>query len=134
MQHEFYKPNINLDTGENVRKVYKVVDFSLKYCSTRKFIKSVLGYPIQLYDMKSRDKRTVPRDFRLQVFFMNQFPVIPWGNKKGRFKFFWKFPEILYSRCTTLVVDIGVKWKKSSIKKVLNTLFGYLWVVELTWG
>jgi hypothetical protein len=40
--------------------------------------------------------------------------------------------DIRSSRCTTRVVDTGGKWKKSSIRKVLNILFGHLWVVELT--
>jgi hypothetical protein len=32
--------------------------------------------------------------------------------------------DIPSSRCTTIVVDIGGKWKKSSIRKVLIILFG----------
>jgi hypothetical protein len=39
-------------------------------------------------------KGTVSRDFRLLVFFMNQFPPSPWVYHKGRFKFFRKFAEI----------------------------------------
>jgi hypothetical protein len=35
--------------------------------------------------------------------------------------------------CTIGVVDTGGKWKKSSIRKVLNILLGHLWVVELTY-
>jgi hypothetical protein len=31
------------------------------------------------------------------------------------------------------VIDAGGKWKKSSIIKVLITLFGHLWEVELTY-
>ncbi len=31
------------------------------------------------------------------------------------------------------VIDMGGKWKKSSIRKVLNILFVHLWVVELTY-
>jgi hypothetical protein len=38
--------------------------------------------------------------------------------------------KIFLKRCTTGVFDSG-KWKKSSIRKVLNILFGHLWVVEL---
>ncbi len=37
---------------------------------------------------------TVPRDFRLQVFFMNQFPPSSWWYHLGRFEFFRKFAEI----------------------------------------
>ncbi len=40
--------------------------------------------------------------------------------------------DIRSSKCTTDVVDTGVKWKKSSIIKVLIILFGHLWEVELT--
>jgi hypothetical protein len=39
-------------------------------------------------------KGTVPRDFRLQVFYMDQFPPSPWLYHKGRFEFFRKFAEI----------------------------------------
>jgi hypothetical protein len=35
--------------------------------------------------------------------------------------------------CTTGVVDTYGKWKKSSIRKVFNILFGHLWVVQLTY-
>ena len=41
--------------------------------------------------------------------------------------------DIGSSRCTTGVVDTGGKWKKSSIRKFLIIVFGYLWVVELTY-
>jgi hypothetical protein len=39
-------------------------------------------------------KGTVSRDFRLLVFFMNQFPPSPGVYRYGRFKFFRKFVEI----------------------------------------
>ncbi len=39
--------------------------------------------------------------------------------------------DIFSSRCTTGVTDTGGKWKKSSIRKVLNILLGHPWVVEL---
>ncbi len=35
----------------------------------------------------------MPRDFRLQVFFMNLFPTSPWVSYMDRFNFFWKFAE-----------------------------------------
>jgi hypothetical protein len=79
-------------------------------------------------------KGTVPRDFRLLVFFMNQFPPSTWVYPYGHFKFFQKIRgDIRGSRCTTGVVDTGGKWKKSSIRKILIILFGQLWVVELTY-
>ncbi len=39
-------------------------------------------------------KGTVSRDFRLLVFFMNQFPPSIWVYHSGHFEFFWKFAEI----------------------------------------
>ncbi len=77
-------------------------------------------------------KRTVARDFRLLIFFMNQFPPSPWPL--GPFQFVLKiWGDICSSRCTTGVNDTGGKWKKSSIIKVLIILFGHLWEEELTY-
>jgi hypothetical protein len=60
---------------------------------------------------------------------MNQFPPRP---TLGSFQIFSKIHgKIASKNCTTGVVDTGSKWKKSSIRKVLNILFGHLWVVEL---
>jgi hypothetical protein len=70
-------------------------------------------------------KGTVSRDFRLLVFFMK-----PLSIPLGLFRIFSKIRlDIRSSRCT----DTGGKWKKSSIIKVLNTLFGHLWEVDLTY-
>jgi hypothetical protein len=41
--------------------------------------------------------------------------------------------DIRSSRCNKGVVDTGGKGKKSSITKVLITLLGHLWVVQLTY-
>jgi hypothetical protein len=41
--------------------------------------------------------------------------------------------DIPSSRFATGVVDTGGKWKKSSVRKILIILFGYLWVVEVTY-
>jgi hypothetical protein len=47
---------------------------------------------------------------------------------------FRKFADIFAAtRRTTAVKDTGGKWKKSSIREVLNILYGHLWVVELTY-
>ncbi len=80
-------------------------------------------------------KGTVSRDFRLLVFFMNQFPPSPWASiPLGLFQNFSKIlGDIRCSRCTTGVVDTGGKWRKSSIRNVLIILFGHLWEVELTY-
>ncbi len=43
---------------------------------------------------KIKLKGTVSRDFRLLVFFMNQFPPSPWVYHYGRFEIFRKFAEI----------------------------------------
>ncbi len=47
-------------------------------------------------------KGTVPRNFRLHVFYMNQLPPSPLVFSKGRFEFFRKFAKIS-------VVDSGGK-------------------------
>jgi hypothetical protein len=51
-------------------------------------------------------KGSLTRDFRLQVFFMNQCPpgslVLPWG----RFEFFRKFAEIFWNKCLSPVSTI----------------------------
>ncbi len=54
---------------------------------------------------------TVPRDFRLQVFFVNQFPQAPEYPIKAVWIFSKILGYILNSRCTTGVVDSsGVPW------------------------
>ncbi len=71
------------------------------------------------------------RDFLLLVFFMNQFPPSPMLSTvyhKGRFEFFRKFAEIFTAQGAPLVST-----KKSSIIKVLISVFGHLWEVELTY-
>ncbi len=50
-------------------------------------------------------KGTVPRDFRLLVFFMNQFPQAPEYNIKAISIFSKILGDICGSRCTTGVVD-----------------------------
>ncbi len=61
-------------------------------------------------------KGTVPRDFRLQVFFNESVTPSPLSIPLGPFRIFSKIREdIRSSRCTNGVVDTGGKWKKSSI-------------------
>ncbi len=43
-------------------------------------------------------KGTVSQDFRLLVFFMNQYPPIPWVYHEGRCEFFRKFAEIFAAK------------------------------------
>jgi hypothetical protein len=43
-------------------------------------------------------KGTVSRDFRLLVFFMNQFPPSPSVHHQGRLEFFPKFAEIVAAK------------------------------------
>ncbi len=71
-------------------------------------------------------KGTVPRDFRLLVFYMNQFLPTPWVycTIRAVSNFFEN------SRRYSQLVDTGGKWKKSSIRKILLILFGHLWEVE----
>ncbi len=58
-------------------------------------------------------KGTVPRNFRLQVFFMNQRPPSPWVSQKGRFKFFLKFAEIFATQGAPPVSLTSVANRKS---------------------
>ncbi len=63
----------------------------------------------------SGQRGTVPRDFRLQGFSMNQSPP----PSLTPFRIFSKIREnIRTSRCTTGAVDTVGRWKKSSIRKV----------------
>ncbi len=72
-------------------------------------------------------KGTVPRDFWLQVFFVNQFPQFPkaWVMSTriplALFQIFSKISRIIRSwRCTTGVFDTGGKWKKIFHQKSFN--------------
>jgi hypothetical protein len=66
-------------------------------------------------------KGTVPRDFRRQVFYLDQFSPSPWFYHKDRFGFF---------RNSRRYSQLKVR-KKSSIRKICIISFGHLWVVEL---
>jgi hypothetical protein len=59
---------------------------------------------------------------------MNHFPQAPEYTIRVVSNFSKIHRDIRSSRCTTGVVDIGSKWKKSSIN-----LFEHFWVVELTY-
>jgi hypothetical protein len=67
---------------------------------------------------------------------MNQFPQAPEYPIRAVSNFPKIRGDIHSSRCTTGVVDkknnTSGKWKKSSIRKVLNIFCGHLWVVEFT--
>ncbi len=82
-------------------------------------------------------KGRVSQDFRLLVFFMNQFSTSSWVYHEGRFKFFRKFAEIFAAQgappvSLTLTLTLTpVAYGK--IIKVLIILFGHLWEVELTY-
>ncbi len=78
-------------------------------------------------------KGTDSRDFRLLVFFMNQFSRSPWVYHYGCFKFFENLRRYSQIKVHHLCRGTGGKWKKSSIIKVLVILFGHLWEVELTY-
>ncbi len=66
---------------------------------------------------------------------MNQFPPSPWVSHKGRFEFFRKFVEIFAAQAAPPPVSLMLvaNGKNSSLRKVLNILFGHLWLVELTY-
>ncbi len=78
-------------------------------------------------------KGTVPRDFRLLVFFMNQFPPSTWVYRYGHFEFFRKFAKIL-----RLKVHHWRRWHRWQIEKIfhqknVNYFVWTPWVLELTW-
>ncbi len=56
-------------------------------------------FNVSLFLKKGRLKGTVSRDFRLQVFFMNQFPPSPWVRVShlGSFNFFFYIREDIHS-------------------------------------
>ena len=72
-------------------------------------------------------KGTVFRDFRLLVFFMNQFPPTTYY---GHFKFFRKLAEIFAAQGAQPVSTPPVANGKIFKQKNLIILFGHLWVVE----
>jgi hypothetical protein len=78
-------------------------------------------------------KGTVSRDFRLLVFSWFSFPQAPEYTIRAVSNFSKIREHIRSSRCTTVVIDTGGKWKKYSIIKVLILLSGHLWNVELTY-
>ncbi len=73
------------------------------------------------------------RDFRLQVFFVNQFPPKPLSIPLRPFQICSKTCcDIGSSRCTTGVVTGGNR-KNLQKGQIFIILFWYLWVVELTY-
>jgi hypothetical protein len=73
-------------------------------------------------------KGTVPRDFWLQAFYMDQFPPSLWLYHYGRFNFFRKFTEIFAAQGAPPVSLTPVANGKNQSEKfslfLLNT-FGY---------
>jgi hypothetical protein len=52
----------------------------------------------------------------------------------GPFQIFSKIHrDIRSSRCTTIVIDTGGKWEKSSNRKMFIISYGHRWVVELAY-
>ncbi len=64
-----------------------------------------------------RIKGTVPRDFRLLVLFMNQFPPSTWVYHYGHFKFFRKLNSRRYTR---LKVHHRCPWHWWQLEKILD--------------
>ncbi len=66
-------------------------------------------------------------------FFNESVSRQPQSIPLGPFGIFSKIRgDFRSSRLTTGVVDVGDKWKKSSVRKILIILLGHLWIVELT--
>jgi hypothetical protein len=79
-------------------------------------------------------KGTVWQDFRLLVFFMNQFPPSTWVYLYGHFKVFQKFAEIFTVQGAPPVsLTPLVNRKNLQAEKISIILFGHLWVVEWTY-
>ncbi len=79
-------------------------------------------------------KGTMPRDFRLQVFFMKSVSPWPLSILLGPSRIFRKFSEIFAAQGVLSVSLTPVaNGKKFYIRKVSIILFGHLWVTELTY-
>jgi len=77
-----------------MEKTFKLQNFN-------NFVWTPLGSRVNIYInfcLRVHFKGTVSRDFRLLVFFMNQFPPIPWVYHEARFEFFRKFAEIFAAK------------------------------------
>jgi hypothetical protein len=71
--------------------------------------------------------------FRFWFFFHQSVSPQPQSIPLGPFRIFSKIlGDIRSSRLTTGAVDTGGKSEKSSIRKILIILLGYLWIVEWT--
>ena len=82
-----------------MEKTFKLQNFN-------NFVWTPLGSRVNIYInfcLQVHFKGTVSRDFRLLVFFMNQFPPIPGEYHEGRFEFFQKFAEIFANECLSAV-------------------------------
>ncbi len=78
--------------------------------------------------------RTVSGDFRLLVFFMNQFRPSPWvpGTPLGPFRIFPKFAEIFAAQGAPLVslipvVHLYLRLSPQMFEKIQNGPNGTLW-------
>ncbi len=60
-------------------------------------------------------KGTVPRDFRLLVFFMNQLPPSPWAYRRAVSNFFENT-----RRYSQLKVDHLCRWHRWQMEKIFN--------------
>jgi hypothetical protein len=96
------------------------------FCSSIVTTSLALGHDPKVYTVL-KIKGTVSRNFSTSGFFHESVSPKPLSIPLGLFRIFSKIRgDIHSSRCTTGVVDIGGKWQKSSIIKVLIILFGHL--------
>jgi hypothetical protein len=73
--------------------------------------------------LQKKFKGTVPRDFWLQVFLMNQFPPSPWISHWGHFEFVLKCVEIFAAQGApplTLVANLQ-RWPHNCFFKSSNS-------------
>ncbi len=73
-------------------------------------------------------KGTVSRDFRLLVFFVNQFPLSTWVYHYGHFKFFLKLAEIFTAQGAPPVSwhrrQMGKTFKLKNFNNIVRTPLG----------
>jgi hypothetical protein len=77
-------------------------------------------------------KGSLTRDFRLQVFFINQCPLGLWVSHWDHFEFFRKFMEIFANECLSAVSTTPAKKDKNFEIKFFKIFFKELSLVHFT--
>ncbi len=119
---------------QGCNKTFLMAEFSRIYCLTWRFLNIIMDTEpivyrgrtfaqiwirisislVRLMDWIQRQfKGKLPRDFRLMIFFMNQFPPSPWVYQYGRFEFFAKICEDIRSSRSQVSLTPVASGKKS---------------------